>query len=464
MDIKRKLIFASFASVLGLSAQTAGQNYTLSPYSNFGLGEVLNQNFVQAGTNSQTHSGPYSYSLLNPATLSRLRYATFDFGVNGKTGLISSGDQNQSFNGGALSYITLAFNLWKKDKITYYKDSTSGSTRAVYKPKKSTPYSWNSYLALYPSSSIGYNYTFEQKTDSLLNRTAHSGSGGVNNFEWGQSLQLGHNFSIGLSNALMFGTIRDNSIFSIPDTAVTYNFVEDDKFVQVRGWQHRIGAMWTFGKDSAKHVLGLSYGFNSGMKAWQTRMVRTLETSVVAGQTRLFILDTVLSEDGSRRGFTMPATLGVGYRFTRGRSWSLGVDYRRQMWGDFSAYFAKNSKLATRNDFGLTLTLNPADEKSPREKRMKMPLRLGGQYSQTQNIIVTGSGETRIDEMRLFAGFGLPLTRRYFDNRVLRSILHFQVDYMSRGKVLPGIARENYLMLTMSMNLGDLWFQKRKFD
>jgi hypothetical protein len=464
MDIKHFFYLTALLFSATVRGQTSGQNYTLSPYSNFGLGEILNQNFVQAGTNSQTHSGAYSYSLHNPATLGNLKYATFDFGVNGRIGMVSSGAENQSYNGGSLSYLTLAFNLWKKDKSIYKKDSLPGSRKATLKQVRSIPYSWNSYLSLHPSSSIGYNYTFENKTDSLVNRTAHSGSGGVNNFEWGQSLRLGKHISLGMSNAWMFGTVRDNSVFSIQDTAINYNYVEDDQSVRIRGWQHRIGAMFSLGKDSAAHTFGISYGFHSGMTGLQNRMVRTLEASSSAVGTSLFILDTILSAESEARKFRMPTSLALGYKFTSGRKWSLGIDYKRQMWGDFDAFFAKSSKLVTRNDYGLTLTLNPADEKSSREKRMKMPVRLGGSYAQTQNVILSGGTETQINEMRLFTGFGLPLSRRYFDNRVLRSVLHVQIDYMTRGKIQTGLAYERYLVATFSMNLGDIWFQKRKFD
>jgi hypothetical protein len=46
MDIRKTLCMLAFGGVIGLSAQTSGQNYTLSPYSNFGLGELIQPNFL----------------------------------------------------------------------------------------------------------------------------------------------------------------------------------------------------------------------------------------------------------------------------------------------------------------------------------------------------------------------------------------------------------------------------------
>ena len=91
-------------------AQTAGgQNLTFSPYSNFGIGEWLGTNQVQCGSNLHTRSGAYSYTMHNPATLGNLYYTTFDVGGSFKGSKIQAGDQTQTFQGGGLGYLNLAF-------------------------------------------------------------------------------------------------------------------------------------------------------------------------------------------------------------------------------------------------------------------------------------------------------------------------------------------------------------------
>ena len=90
-----------------LNAQgTSGQNFTGSPFSSYGLGEWTGSNFLQANTSMNTHSGYYSYSLYNPATLGSVRYTTLDLSGGYKEGLITSGSQQQSFTGGGLNYLS----------------------------------------------------------------------------------------------------------------------------------------------------------------------------------------------------------------------------------------------------------------------------------------------------------------------------------------------------------------------
>jgi hypothetical protein len=459
MDIKKTLCILSLLGITSLKAQTAGQNYTLSPYSNYGLGELIQPNFIQAGAASQTFSGAYSYSLMNPATLGNLRYATLDFGMNGRFGNIQSGNETQSFNGGSFSYISMAFNNYKTDKRKSYEETVNGK---VVKKVKSIPYAWNSAIALYPSTSVGYNYNYESSTP-FRNRTAHVGSGGINVLELTQAVKLGKHIQLGYSGGYMFGQLKDNAVFSFPDT-IGFQFVEDQRVVDVKGFQHRAGLLLSLEKDSAAHHLGFSYGFHSGMRANLSRTAQTLELISGGGVNRLLVVDTVLDEQTGNRPFTMPASFGVGYQFRFRRAFSVSLDYRKSMWGNYSAFFNPGGKLTNRNDYGLTFILNPMDEKTPGKKRMRPPVRFGASMAETQNVLTSAGNPYTVAEQRAFIGFGIPLSRRYYDNRTLRSIVHLQAEYLTRGKNAGGLAREEYLIFSLSMNLGDIWFQRRKFD
>jgi hypothetical protein len=459
MDIKKIVFLLALGVTVCLNAQTSGQNYTLSPYSNFGLGELIQPNFVQAGAASQTYNGAYSYSLLNPATLGNLRYATLDFGMNGRFGRIQSGNETQSFNGGSFSYISMAFNNYRTEKRRPYETQVNGKTVKKY---KTIPFAWNTGIALYPSTSMGYNYSFES-AEPFKNRTSHVGSGGVNMLELAQSVKLGRVVQLGYSGGYMFGQLKDNAVFSFPDT-IGLQFVEDERVVDIKGIQHRVGMLLTLEKDSAAHSLGFSYGFHTGMQANRFRTARTLELVSSGSVSRLLVVDTVLDEQSGKKPFTMPASFGVGYQFRFRRSMSVAIDYRKTLWGNYSAFFNPGGTLAHRSDYGLSLTLNPMDEKTPGKKRMRPPVRMGVAMAETQNVLTSAGTPYTVGEQRAFIGFGIPLSRRYYDNRSLRSIVHLQADYITRGKSTAGLAREEYLVFSLSMNLGDIWFQRRKFD
>ena len=459
MDIKKTLCILSLLGITTLKAQTAGQNYTLSPYSNYGLGELIQPNFIQAGAASQTFNGAYNYSLINPATLGNLRYATLDFGMNGRFGNIRSGNETQSFNGGSFSYLSMAFNNYKTDKRKPYEETVNGR---VVKKVKSTPYAWNSAISLFPATSVGYNYNYESSTP-FRNRTAHVGNGGINVLELAQAVKLGKYLQLGYSGGYMFGQLKDNAVFSFPDT-IGFQFVEDVRVVDVKGLQHRAGLLLSLEKDSVAHHLGFSYGFHTGMRANLSRTAQTLELISSGGINRLLVVDTVLDEQTGNRPFTMPASFGVGYQFRFRRAFSISLDYRKSMWGNYSAFFNPGGRMTNRSDYGLTFILNPMDEKTPGKKRMRPPVRFGASMAETQNVLTSAGNPYTVTEQRAFVGFGIPLSRRYYDNRTLRSMVHLQAEYLTRGKNAGGLAREEYLLFSLSMNLGDIWFQRRKFD
>jgi hypothetical protein len=177
----------------------------------------------------------------------------------------------------------------------------------------------------------------------------------------------------------------------------------------------------------------------------------------------LYAIDTIILNVSDKQKFTMPSSFAAGYTFQYRRRWSIGLDYKNTLWGNYSAFFSPGNKLATRNDYGITFMLNPVDEKMPRQKHHPIPIRLGARYSETQNVFTIGGNSTTIKEQAAFFGFGIPFTRRYYDSRVLRSLVNIQIDYITRGQLSTGLAKEQYIGATVGFNLGDIWFVRRKF-
>jgi hypothetical protein len=454
MKLKNTIVlFLFFCSLLKAFGQSSGQNYTISPYSNFGLGEILNLNLAEAGNNGQTHSGAYSYSFFNPATLGNLKFTTFDFGLNYRYGVVETNGSQRSFQGGGLSYLSLAFRSLHKN-IPRYSDSLGTKKRTG-----SLPLNWNTYISLFPTTTVGYNYTVEN-TQPFLTRTAHAGKGGVNSAEMGNSLSVGKHFSVGYSAAFLFGQLSDRSVFSAPDSSDLF-IIDDEKVVNVRGFKHQMGLQYQFKLDSTYHRFAVSRRIYSGAKASNARLTQVF--GYVNGS--LTSADTVLNQVGTYSGISMPGGWGFGYNFQWRKKWSIGLDYYTEKWSNYSAFFQPNQKLTNRTDYGFTFMLNPIDEKQGKAKKMGVPLRLGARYSETQNVFTTTNNvRTTIAENNIFIGFGIPFTRRYFDNQVLRSMINVRVDYTSRGQAKNGLAKEQYLVTTVSFNLGDIWFQRRKFD
>jgi hypothetical protein len=47
---------------------------------------------------------------------------------------------------------------------------------------------------------------------------------------------------------------------------------------------------------------------------------------------------------------------------------------------------------------------------------------------------------------------------------VITSVMHIQAQYLQRGSLQTGLAQERYFQLSLGFQLGDKWFQRRKFD
>jgi hypothetical protein len=455
--IKLILLAIVVGGWVNVQAQSAGgQNLTFSPYSNFGIGEWLGTNQVQCGSNMHTRSGAYSYTMHNPATLGNLYYTTFDVGGNFKGAKIQAGDQTQTFQGGGLGYMNLAFRTYN-----YYHRKAIVDAVTQQKRVKSTRYGINSAISLQPLTTVGYQYTFQDSTP-FLNRTTHAGYGGVNMFELANAFRFGQHLSLGYSVGRVFGQLNDQSIFSVPDS-LDLNILEDIKSLNVRGLQQKFGLMTYFKLDSTYHTFGASMQLFSGITGEQTRFTRTMD---LVGSS-VYVIDTVLNQTTPKTPVSLPSSFGMGYQFQYRQRWGVALDYRQQSWGGLDPmFFDAGRKYTTRKDYGVTFTLNPNDFKHPSHKKMRWPVRVGGVLSETQYSFVNSSGtaSNQIVQQRAFVGFGIPIVRRYYDNTVLSSVVHLQIDYIQRGLATDGLAKEQFINVSLGLQLGDLWFQRRKFD
>ena len=446
--------------ILHSSAQSSsGQNQTLSPYSNFGIGEWSSANFLQVAGANQTRSGAYTYSLANPATLGNLFYTTLDMGARANSGTLSAGDQARTFNGGGISHISLAFRTWN-----YYKRSVTRDSLNKIKTYKSTRFATNSALTLRPLSGMGYQYAINN-TSPFPSKTTHSGSGGVNLLESSHALRLGNTISLGYSAGWVFGTLIDQSLFYIPDST-NFRYVEDYRTVQVRGMQQKAGLLINFKTDTLYHSIGASVQWFNSLNGSQDRLVRSM---YLAGNY-LNPEDTILKSAQYKQPFTLPLSFGLGYSVRYKQKLTLNVDYKKQLWSSNSSmFFDANRTYVDRNEAGISLIINSLDTRQSGRKKMQWPVRLGVSNANTQYQFTSSSPSINtynINEQRAFIGIGIPFVRRYFDNTALVSMVNLQFDYLKRSPkpFNNNLATEEYFNFTIAVQLGDVWFQRRKFD
>lgn len=446
-------LIASFSFFALTHAQSSGQNFTLSPFSNFGIGEMLNSNTFQAGANSQTFTGAYSYSLKNPATLANLKYAVFDFGFNGRMGTIESGNEKLDFRGGTFSYGALAFKVMHRNISKIKINPATGEKKRTVKS-----FSWNSAFSFSPVSSVGFKYLLE-KDLPLPTRTAHSGNGGLNAVEWHNGFQIFKHIRLGYSIGYNFGQFSDIATFSIKDSNVLD--IEDNRTVFYRGVSQKVGFLYQFKTDSIKHTFGASFSVFNGMNASYTQLTQTIGYNSFGAA---LYVDTINNINQPYRNFVLPSGWGLGYSVQFKRLLSVALDYRVQNWKKAEMFFQPSQPKFDRSDFGVAITLFPEDEKLSSEKRMKPPIRFGYTQSNTQNSYLANATLKQIKEQSVYFGFGIPITRKYFNNSSIRSIINVNLQALQRGTNANGVALERYLILGIGFNLGDIWFYKRQYE
>jgi len=92
---------------------------------------------------------------------------------------------------------------------------------------------------------------------------------------------------------------------------------------------------------------------------------------------------------------------------------------------------------------------------------------MGYRNTLTQNRFETTTGTLQLQERAYTLGVGIPVSRRYFDNTYLRSQLQITLEYLDRGGINAanaGLAREQYLRLILGVSLGDVWFDRNKYN
>ena len=196
------------------------------------------------------------------------------------------------------------------------------------------------------------------------------------------------------------------------------------------------------------------------MRATRNRLTRSMQ---VIGST-VRTLDTILNENSVEESFDLPTSFGVGYSVRYRRSLMLALDWRRQIWSNgLRLFWEKNSDYRDRNDYSASVIINPVDRKAPNEKKMKIPVRLSYGYGESNVQVTQGQNTFALQEHRVGIGFGIPIIRRYFDNSVLTNMVHVDFQYINRS-LSPTLPKENFFTVSLGIQMGDIWFAKRKYD
>ncbi len=414
--------------VLALSSGSGfAQNRISSPYSRFGIGDLMpntNAYNMAMGGISYGVSSPFFVNTANPATYRSFDTLSFVFDIGGysRQSRLVTQNLSQSANYTSLGYLLFGF------PVTRW---------------------WRSSIGLLPYSGTGY-HMIDKTVEDVIGKVTreYEGSGGINQFYWGNSISITKNLSAGFNLNYLFGTIEKWSATTFPDSAYRMNYK---------------AATTTHIHDiSLNYGLFYKYRFNGGLQLGVGAVAQG-NSEISATEKRLGyryfmqsnglerVIDTLVNEPSIKGDILLPAGLGLGFSIGKTDKWLVGADYQLQMWEKYR-YFDQPDTLKNSMRLGVGGEYTPSVS-TVSNYFQRITYRAGFRYS---NSFLELRNQ-RIDEFGISFGFGLPIPRT-------RSTVNFAAEIGTRGTVAENLIKENYFRFTLGLSIFERWFIIRKYD
>lgn len=417
MNKIKVLVFTMLAAIGVVNAQ----NVT-TPYSMYGYGVLGDR-----ATSMQRQMGSVGYAMnsgrqinvMNPASYAAIDSLTFLFDIGADLSVLwqKEGDIRERSTGGGLDYITMQFPISK---------FIGGS------------------IGLLPYSSVGYAFGNDISHGAMENQ----GSGGINQAYVGVAGKYA-GFSLGVNFAYSFGNIV-NDVFSTPSSSGQTLF---EHVMQVSDWDLNIGLQYTARLSKTERITaGVTFAPKKSLhgKTWATIQETTRDSQA----------DTVASMSMSGNYYT-PMSLGVGlaYKHERNSRWMVEADITFQQWSKakFSPLYeiGKPDNMVFQGmNFNNRTRFAVGGEYVPKIRGnylQRMSYRAGA-YFNNDYLNIQGN---RVREYGVSAGFG-------FNTPEGKTMINLGIEWKHRKAHPNPLLTENYLNVTLGVNVNELWFFQRR--
>lgn len=388
-----------------------GQNNTKSPYSALGIGALQHRGFGYTqglgGTGIGIRSNNY-LNILNPASYSSIDSGSvhFDIGTHFEYSTIKDGSQSKDYYNGNLSYIALGFPIWQK---------------------------WSMGLSLFPVSNVGY----EINTSRIIEGTtvpyqiSGTGTGGLSQINWVNSLQVLKFLSVGLSTGYTFGSLDVNREILFGEEALAIDIDEKQKY---HGWDIEMG-------------LQLTQAFSKGTRLTLGGIYRPSTSLSGSSSYDIFTSsDSLIQDENTLSSLQIPLKLGGGFSFLWKDKILWAADYSHTFWSATSDDYQDNMVISTGIEW-------IPDRNNYQQYLRRISYRIGARYESGYLILNNHPVHKYVGTI----GMGLP-----FKNIKNRFNLTFEIG--RQGSLQNSLIQEDYYKFSLHVNLQDIWFRKYKYD
>jgi hypothetical protein len=431
---------------------------TNSPYSRYGLGDVVqNHNIATRGMGSiaagysdfqnLNFTNPANYanlSYISPEALrlnpSLLRSTVFEFGAEFTNLTLKSVSPSENFSSKDINIPYIEMGI----PIKMLKANRKGIFLGAN-------------FGLKPANRISYKiakFESEPGIDSI--GTVYEGSGGLNEAVIGVGLRV-RNLSFGIDIGHAFGRKEYTTNLKFFNDTAFYFSSSTYTNTSLKGAFFNAGLQYEIKlKSKALIVLG-GYGrFQQTLRAGQDNTSETVYTDVYGQKVRV---DSVFS-DNIQGQVIRPATYGGGFTYRDGQGhWLFGADYEFTQWDKYRFYGQPDS---VTNSYKVRAGVEyyPATSTTPLKNyfsfvKYRFGFNFGPDYVKVNNTPLPQLG------ISLGAGFPLKLKRSYFETQ--SSQLNTSIEFGTRGDKKSNLT-ENTVRISIGFSMSDLWFRRYKYD
>lgn len=407
------------------STKLYAQSTSTSPYSAFGIGNLLfDNNIEQSGMGGMSvfSSNPYngSANFYNPAANKDLNITTFDFGVNTHMSQFDNGNAVSKKSATYISNVSLAFPIGTK---------ASGG------------------FGFQPYSTVGYDLGVISENDEVTYKNSFTGKGGINSFHVMGSYNVTPEFSLGLRANYLFGDIDRNQIIATEGLALLTDYAYN---AELSGFQFTLGGHYDKKIGTNKHFnIGATYTLGSKINA----KIENMTTTYSLISLEPYNIDT-LQYKKVYGDMKLPQTISIGASYKKDLHYMIGAQLDWGDWADYSVDHEQGDYMDTRFRVSAGGYWIP-DFNSYKSYFNRVTYRLGGFYEATPLQF----GETGIKKYGMTIGLGFPIGK---DRDA--SMLNLAVELGQLGKANTHIIKENYANVKIGFTLNDIWFRKRVID
>jgi hypothetical protein len=396
-----------------ISSTSIAQNNTSSPYSYYGLGELMTQDIINpTGMSSLSYRDGRVLNVNNPAALTQLDSMTFIFqlGMVAKFSNLTQGNDSDTFNDLNLSKLAFGFKASPRYGVA---------------------------VSLSPYTSLGYDITNRELVEGSNEYIIRSllGSGGLNQVVLSNGFKITDDLSLGVNGIYIFGNNSRDEII-VPEGGSGFTYQNRSKLIS-QGLHFNVGAQYKMDFADNSLMLGLKYQPKIGVSAKRI--------------TEVTNLGSVKYEDTDRGRYDVPESYGVSLGLNKGKQLWVGADYLMEKWSE-TQKFEKDNQLRDRNKFSLATIYNANDGYATKFFK-KLTYRFGAFYD-------TGYIEVRDERIKTKGfsfGVGMPLARG-------NGMINLSFEFGQMGSTENNLVREDFGRINLEVNLFENWFFKRKYQ